>query len=71
MSENGDFTKAQECGDRALSIYYIPHSYASKPTYRFSTYNLDGNRPTSYADASLPWTTFEGTWYYMYFGYSY
>jgi hypothetical protein len=23
VSENGDWTKSQECGDRSLSVYYV------------------------------------------------
>ena len=26
VTENNDWTNSQECGDKALSIYYVPHS---------------------------------------------
>lgn len=72
VSENNDWTITQNCGDRALATYYIPHNKATKPTYRFSTYSNNGEcKQNAYKDISLPWESFEGAWYYIYFGYSY
>jgi len=39
VTENDDWTENSECGDRALAVYYVEHSVATKPSYRFSTYN--------------------------------
>jgi len=67
------WTASSDCGDRGLAVYYVSHNKVTKPTYRFSTYNLadDGTcQPYNYGGIGLPFDTFEGKWYYIYYGYS-
>jgi len=71
-NENG-WTASSECGDRGLAIYYVSHNKVTKPTYRFSTYNEDSYgtcEPYNYGGIGLPFDSFEGKWYYIYYGYS-
>jgi hypothetical protein len=69
VSEKGDWTQTQDMGDRALAVYYVAQEKVTKPTYRFSTYNL-WKKKTEHNQVSLPWENFEGSWYYIYSSYS-
>lgn len=74
VTENDEWTDNSECGDRALAVYYVAHYKQTEPTYRFSTYSdngVDGCNPYAYKQIGLPFDTFEGEWFHIYFGYSY
>jgi hypothetical protein len=60
VSENGDWTRSQEIGDRALACYYVKQEAVTRPTYRFSTYNTEGTKPNVYNQVVLPFEDFEG-----------
>jgi len=71
VSENDGWSQASNPGDRALATYYVAHNEVQRPTYRFSTYAENSDIPESHKTIGLTWETFEGTWYYIYCGYSY
>lgn len=65
VTENDDWTESQNCGDRALGVYYTAHHFVTKPTYRFSTYKYSDDdqtecHPYNYAQIGLDFETFEG-----------
>jgi len=74
VTENDDWTDSTNCGDRALAVYYVSHNIATKPTYRFSSYdngeNGDNCNPYVYSALSQSSDYLEGEWYYFYVSYS-
>jgi hypothetical protein len=62
--------ETQEAGDRALGVTYVKHEAVQKPTYRFGTYDLNDKKMNVYKQIEQEFTTFEGRWFYIYFGYS-